>query len=87
MNDSNLNSTKLCEIFSDIFEDEFFQLNPETNLRSIKNWDSLVLINLAVGIEKIFKVKFLAAEVYKIQTIEDVLRLLESKGISVAVPA
>lgn len=77
---------KLRDIFVTLFDDKEFLLDPEVALRNIKNWDSLTLISLAVSIEKVFKVKFPAADVYAIRTIADVIKLLESKGVSFAIP-
>lgn len=78
---------KLREIFVEVFDDPTFQLTPETPLKFIKNWDSLNLIGLALSIEKAFSIKLSAVEVTSIQKIADIIELLESKGIPMAVPA
>ena len=62
---------------------EFVELNPEditleTNVRSDLGLNSLELINLAVAIEKEFNVEIPDRDAMGLETMADVIKLLES---------
>ena len=50
-------------VFRDIFDDEALVLRDDLTAADVENWDSLTHINLIVGIERQFKVRFTTAEV------------------------
>ena len=65
---------------------DIFLLDPESfrfDLRrdEIDTWDSLGLVSLAVGIQQTFGYHFTPAEAVSIQGVQDIIKVLESKGI------
>lgn len=70
---------RLQEIFRDIFDDEKLEIREEMSAKDIEEWDSLAQINLIIGIEKEFGVKFNLEEVSKLKNIGEMLIQIESK--------
>lgn len=56
-------------IFIDVLDDEALVLTAETTADDIDDWDSLTHIQLIVGIEKDFDVKFTSNEIEEYQNV------------------
>jgi acyl carrier protein len=65
---------KLAEIFRDLFDDSSIQLSPEMTAADVPDWDSFNHINLIVGIEAEFRIKFQTAE---LETLHNVGALVD----------
>lgn len=76
------NRKKLKRLLIDIFllsEEEFrFDLKRE----EIPTWDSLGTVSMAVGVQETFGHHFTPAQAMGVQGFPDIIRFLESKGIS-----
>ena len=70
---------KLLPIFQNVFDDDSLVLYETTNASDIDGWDSLAQIRLIVAIEKLFKVRFSAAEIVKLQNVGDMIKLISKK--------
>ena len=70
---------KLLPIFQNVFDDDSLVLYESTNASDIDGWDSLAQIRLIVAIEKLFKVRFSAAEIVKLQNVGDMIKLILKK--------
>jgi acyl carrier protein len=70
---------ELTEVFRNVFEDPSLSITSKTTARDIPSWDSLMHIQLVVAIEKKFGVSFSAGEIERLQTVGDMLKLLEVK--------
>ena len=82
-NEFNMNNrNKLQKLIMDIFllsESEFrFDLKRE----DIKTWDSLGTVSMAVGVQESFGHHFTPAEAMGVEGVQDIMRLLEAKGLS-----
>lgn len=56
-------------IFCEVLDNESIQLKRDTTARDVKNWDSLHHIELVVGIEKHFRIRFNFAELQKFKNV------------------
>jgi acyl carrier protein len=66
-------------IFRDVFNDDALVLRPEMTAADVETWDSLTHINLIVGIEREFKVRFTTGEVASLKNVGDLATLVERK--------
>lgn len=71
---------RVTEVFHDVFNDHDLLITPETSAKDISEWDSIMHVSLIIGIEKKFGVRMTSAEVTRLQTVGDLVRLIESKG-------
>lgn len=61
------NLAELQEVFHDVFGDDSINLRDTTVAQDVIGWDSLMHVNLIIGIERRFKVKFANAEISRLQ--------------------
>jgi acyl carrier protein len=66
-------------VFRDVFDDDELVLRNDMTAAEVENWDSLTHINLIVGIEREFKVKFTTAEVGALNNAGDLTALVQKK--------
>jgi len=65
---------KVTEIFRDVFDDDDLVINDSTNSDSIEDWDSLEHIQLIVGMEKEFGIKF---DIKTVNSLENVGQMID----------
>ncbi len=70
---------KMNEVFREVFDDEDITVTDETTSDDIEDWDSLEHINLVVGMEKAFGVKFNVGEVNTLKNVGEMADLIASK--------
>ena len=69
----------LTDVFRDVFDDDTLELTPETVADDIPDWDSVSHITLVVETERVFGVKFKAAEIEELKNVGDFVRLIDAK--------
>ena len=81
--DCNMTSTnveeKLISIVRDVLDDYSTPITLATSSHDVPNWDSVNHINIIVGVEIAFKVKFRTAELEKLQNVGELVALIEKK--------
>jgi acyl carrier protein len=74
---------ELNEIVCEVLDNEDITLQPETRAADVEDWDSLSHIQIIVGAEKHFGVKFTAAEIQGFRDVghmcEEILRKQAAK--------
>ena len=65
---------RVTDIFRDVFDDDELVISDSTNLEDIEDWDSLEHIQLIVGMEKEFKVKF---DIKTVNSLENVGQMVD----------
>ena len=70
--------SRIQKVFQEILEDEDFVLDRGLKREDVDGWDSLTHIELVLGLEKEFQVKFNTQQIMKMQSIEDIIGFLES---------
>ena len=70
---------RINEIFIETLDDEDINLNSETTAADVDGWDSLFHIQLIVGVEKEFKIKFTSLEIQSFKNIGDFCDKILSK--------
>ena len=70
---------KMTGVFRAVFDDETIVLTDETTAADIEDWDSLEQINILVALEKLFEMKFTAADVERLQNVGGMVDLIEGR--------
>jgi acyl carrier protein len=71
--------SRVQAVFQRVFRNKSLQLRPEMTAFDIQGWTSLSHVQLVVGLEKDFKIKFHTTEVVKMKSVGDVLGAVRSK--------
>lgn len=69
---------RIQKVFQEVFEDEDLVLDRSLRREDVEEWDSLAHIELVIGLEKEFQVKFSTQQIMKMDSIEEIIRFLES---------
>ena len=70
---------RLQRIFRDVLDDDALILRPELTAGDVENWDSLSHIDLLVGVEREFKVKFTTADIASLENVGDLAAVVDRK--------
>lgn len=70
---------ELQPIFQDVLDQPDLVITPQSNARTVEDWDSLAHINLVTAIEKHFKVKFALGELQELKDVGDMVALVQRK--------
>ncbi|MCC6337843.1 MAG: acyl carrier protein [Myxococcales bacterium] len=76
------NREKLKKLILDVFLLDESEFSFELQRAQVDTWDSLGVVSLAVGVHQTFGYHFTPEEATSIQSVADVIKLLETKGIS-----
>jgi acyl carrier protein len=71
---------RLTQTFRTTFGKNDIQLTRDTTANDIKEWDSLMHINLIVAVEKEFRVRFSTLEVMSLNTVGDLADMVARKA-------
>lgn len=78
------NREKLSNLLIDIFLLEPEEFSFELSREEVETWDSLAVVSVAVGVKETFDYHLMPEEATGIQKVQDIIDLLETKGISFA---
>ncbi|MDD3080422.1 MAG: acyl carrier protein [Paludibacter sp.] len=70
---------ELNNIFRNVFDDKSIEITPETSAKEIEAWNSMNHILLINEIEKYYNIEFELDELISINTVGDILQILQSK--------
>jgi acyl carrier protein len=70
---------QLTAIIRDAVDDQTLVLTPETTAADVPAWDSLAHINIVVGTEMAFGIKFKTAELEQLRNVGEFVSLIEQK--------
>jgi acyl carrier protein len=71
---------QLTEMFRDIFMNEAMVLTPEMSATDVKGWDSFKQIEIIIGVEERFGVKFRMKEIETLRNVGDLASLINAKS-------
>lgn len=70
---------RMTLVIADILDRQNLILRPEMTALDIEGWDSLAHINIIVGVEQEFRIKFKLSEIKIMQNIGDFVDLISAK--------
>lgn len=68
---------KIQPIFKDIFDDENLVVTEKTVAADVEDWDSFAQMQIVMGIEDMFGIKFSTDEVTEFKNVGDVIKAIE----------
>lgn len=71
---------RLTEIFEDVFDEDSIVVTPSLTAKDVDGWDSLTHIRLLLTVEKAFKVKFSTSEIGKLESVGDLVKLIQARA-------
>ena len=75
MSDADLRS-RLSEVFDDVLGYDGI-ITDDLSLDSLESWDSLGHVNLLMGIQMEFSIKFSIEEMQAIKSVKDIIQLVQ----------
>lgn len=78
MTDAEIYDT-LNAVFRQVLEDDTITLTPNTTAEDVEEWDSMNHIFIVVELEKVFGVKFQAAEMEELKNVGELAELVKQK--------
>jgi acyl carrier protein len=70
---------RLNEVFRDVFGDDELSVTRETTAHQVEGWDSLMHVTLIIAVERAFSLRLSSSEVASLESVGDLLELIESK--------
>lgn len=71
---------QIQEIFRDILDDTSLVITRETFFHEIKDWDSVMLIDVLIAVENEFSIKLNIEDAQGVGNVSDIFKLIESKN-------
>ena len=73
-------STRMNEVFQDVFDDPGIEVRDDMTAADVENWDSLTHVNLIVALEKAFRIRFTTGEAgASLKNVGELRTLIEGK--------
>lgn len=70
---------ELREIMIDVFDVDELTITPDTAADDVEEWDSLSHVRLLIAVERKFRIKFSNSEIESLNSVGDLVRLLQAK--------
>ncbi|MGE5466270.1 MAG: acyl carrier protein [Ignavibacteria bacterium] len=68
---------QLVAVFREFFHNDRLEISAATTAKDVEGWDSLMHMNLILGVEKHFKVKFKLGEIVMMNNVGDLCALVQ----------
>lgn len=69
-------TTKLQQVFQDVFDDSTIEIRPEMTARDLDGWDSLNHLRLILAVERAFKLRLPSTKVSGLKNVGELIDLI-----------
>lgn len=73
---------KLKGLLEKIFDEDFSAISKVENFKELEFWDSLMYVNLVVGIQKDFKIELTKDDIQNLLSVKSIETVLSRYGVS-----
>jgi acyl carrier protein len=74
---------RLEKIIREVFDIETETIDENWTSDDIPDWDSVGHLNLIIEVEKQFKIKIEIEEMFEVEKLKDIVKILEKKNINI----
>lgn len=78
MNDMNIEQ-RVKQVFAELFEKELDEIENTLEMDDVKEWDSLMHIQLILALEKEFSIKFTTQQILDMKSIAAIIEIIQQK--------
>jgi acyl carrier protein len=69
----------VIEVFQDVLDEDDLGITEASTAQDVEDWDSLTHVQIVVGVEKRFKVRFASQEIAAFENVGDMINAIEKK--------
>ena len=75
----SLNRGRLTDVFRDVFDNSDLEISPDTVIKDIQGWDSLVHVTLMAAVQDEFGIRYSIDDIVKMKTAGDILDFIDGR--------
>jgi acyl carrier protein len=74
-----MNLGRLTDVFRDVFDNSDLEISPDTVIKDIQGWDSLVHVTLMAAVQDEFGIRYSIDDIVKMKTAGDILDFIDGR--------
>ena len=74
-----MNLGRLTDVFRDVFDNSDLEISPDTVIKDIQGWDSLVHVTLMAAVQDEFGIRYSIDDIVKMKTVGDILDFIDGR--------
>ncbi len=75
----SMNLGRLTDVFRDVFDNSDLEISPDTVIKDIQGWDSLVHVTLMAAVQDEFGIRYSIDDIVKMKTAGDILDFIDGR--------
>lgn len=75
----SMNLGRLTDVFRDVFDNSDLEISPDTVIKDIQGWDSLIHVTLMAAVQDEFGIRYSIDDIVKMKTAGDILDFIDGR--------